>query len=807
MGIALQKLSESERQVIAAGSFVVRTTYESKGEQHGLCPFHDESNPSFSYNYKKDVYCCQTCGETGDLVTLWGHVKGVPGADQFKEFCMAHGIETGKAGHGRKRVYNSHAVDPGASSPGPDLANDAPVIEESVWARMRPLPDGMRKMLKERRGWTDQVMDKLDLRLQTVYPDKNSGQIREVTRAERIAIPLRDDAGVLRNIRNYKPGATERKIMSWADGYGTSRLFPAGTQLAPSGPVYLCEGEPDTICALSHGLNAITQTSKTTSWPDEQLRHFRGRDVVICYDADAAGVKYAGSAARELARVAASVRVLEWPDYMGRQPDGTWPEKHGEDLTDFFVKHKRTLDEFRELVAAARTCEAQPEPDEALTDSGSQFFRLNEKTGRWTFIPRWLADRVCKDFELMYHPATSILYKWNGRHWEEYHEENLKKICINYLGDEAKMQRVNDAVAQAVLLSTIQHGREPNDSIDWLCLQNVMLDISKLDGERFVTKPHDKNFYSTYSLNVSLENNVIPCDRWLQFLGETIQTPAAIMQAQEFAGYCLSRETRYNKCLFLLGPGADGKSTFLKILRKLVGEQNCAAVAFCDMEDQFYRSALHNKLLNISTEVGSAAMESMYFKAITSGDTISAAFKNKTPFEFTPFCKLAFSANKLPRVKDNSDGFFRRVLPISFKRQFFGTDDDKWLESKLEAELSGIFQWALAGLYRLRQQNGFTWCDETDDLLMDYKRENNPVLCFVEDECVIGERCEVVKDGLYKSYADYCKRSGYREYSKVHFFKELAIVRKGLREVKPRSAAGRVRYLSGIGLRVQDPGE
>lgn len=806
MGIALQQLSESERQVIAAGSFVVRKVYDTKGEQHGLCPFHDESNPSFSYNFKKDTYCCQTCGVKGDLVTLWGHVKGLPDADQFKEFCMAHGIETGKAGHGRKRVYNSHAVYPGASSSGQDQS-DAPVIAEATWERMRPLPAAMRSMLRERRGWTDQVMDKLDLRLQTVYPDKSSGQIREVTRAERIAIPVRDDAGVLRNVRNYKPGASEGKIMSWAPGYGTARLFPAGTKLAPSGPVYLCEGEPDTIEAISRGLNAITQTSKTTTWPDEQLRHFRGRDVVICYDADAAGVKYAGSAARELARVAASVRVLEWPDYMGRLPDGTWPEKHGEDLTDFFVKHQRTLDEFRELVAAARNCEAQPEADEALTDSGSQFFRANEKTGRWTFIPRWLADRVCKDFELMYHPATSILYKWNGRHWEEFHEDNLKKICINYLGDEAKMQRINDAVAQSVLLSTIQHGREPNDRIDWLCLQNVMLDISNLDGERFVTKPHDKTFYSTYSLNVSLEGDVIPCDRWLQFLGETIQTPEAIMQAQEFAGYCLSRETRYNKCLFLLGPGADGKSTFLKILRKLVGEQNCAAVAFSDMEDQFYRSALHNKLLNISTEVGSAAMESMYFKAITSGDTISAAFKNKTPFEFTPFCKLAFSANKLPRVKDNSDGFFRRVLPISFKRQFFGTDDDKWLESKLEAELSGIFQWALAGLYRLRQQNGFTWCDETDDLLLDYKRENNPVLCFVEDECVIGERCEVVKDGLYKSYADYCKRSGYREYSKVHFFKELAIVRKGLREVKPRSAAGRVRYLSGIGLRVQEPGE
>jgi len=808
MGFCLEKLSAGDRQVIAAGLFVVRTTSQDRGEQHGLCPFHEESNPSFSYNFKKDVYFCQTCDARGDLISLWGHAKGVPESEQFKEFCRAHNIEMGKdrpaKGHGRRKDYAPRSTAPDNYTGSSDHGKEQPpVIDEAAWARMQPLPDAMRRMLLEKRGWTDQVMDAMDLRLQTVYMDK-SGRIIDVSRAERIAMPVRDDDGRLRNIRCYKPGAKVNKITSWGAGYGSSRLYPAGSGLA-SGTVYLCEGEPDTLCARSRGLNAITQTSKTTTWSDDQRRHIKGRDVIICYDADRAGVEYAEKAAAAICDDAKSVRILEWPEYMGRQADGNWPDKHGQDLTDFFVTHGRTINEFQELVAAARHYEPPAKSAEEPT-GGAQFFRKGA-SGRWTFVPRWLADQIIKDIPLMYHPATSLLYKWNGRHWEEYHEDNLKKLAISYLGDSAKMNRVSDSTSQARLLSTIQHGREPNDMTDWLCLQNVMLDISNLDGERFTTRPHDRDFYATYSLNVSLEDKVVPCDRWLQFLDETIQTTEAIMQAQEFAGYCLTRETRYGKCLFLLGPGADGKSTFLKILRKLVGEQNCAAVAFRDMEDQFYRSALYNKLLNISTEVGSAAMESMYFKAICTGDAISAAFKNKTPFEFEPFCKLAFAANKLPRVKDNSDGFFRRVLPISFKRQFFGDADDKWLESKLEAELSGIFQWALAGLYRLRKQNGFTWCDETDELLQDYKRENNPVLCFVEDECVVAAGCEVQKDGLYKSYVDYCKRSGYREYSKVHFFRELAIVRKGLRETKPRKAGDRVRYLEGIGLRAKDLGD
>ncbi|WP_148266769.1 toprim domain-containing protein [Desulfocurvibacter africanus] len=103
----------------------------------------------------------------------------------------------------------------------------------------------------------------------------------------------------------------------------------------PDETILLCEGEPDTLCALSKGFHAITQTSKTNKYSKDQEAKFRGRDVVICYDADGLGQDYAAKHAKALTGVAKSVRLLAWPDYMGRLPDGSWPKKHGEDLTDF----------------------------------------------------------------------------------------------------------------------------------------------------------------------------------------------------------------------------------------------------------------------------------------------------------------------------------------------------------------------------------------------------------------------------------------------------------------------------------------
>ena len=147
----------------------------------------------------------------------------------------------------------------------------------------------------------------------------------------------------------------------------------------------------------------------------------------------------------------------------------------------------------------------------------------------------------------------------------------------------------------------------------------------------------------------------------------------------------------------------------------MIGEQNCSAVAFTDLEKEFHRSSL-------STEIGAQAIESPYFKAITAGDPISAAFKHVDNFTFRPYVKLAFAGNSLPRVRDNSHGYFRRFLPIRFKRQFLSGDSnrDPDLMEKLKAKLSEIFFRSLCGLKRLEDQAGFTDCDETRHLMMGY---------------------------------------------------------------------------------------
>jgi len=820
MGIALKYLSESQLIEIATSLFKVTSKEMTKGELHGLCPIHNESNPSFSYNFKKDVYHCLSCGADGDLIRLWCEINHLGQKDGFKAFCEQYGItlKTPAGDHASGGTRDASRETLHDSSAPMELTHEQIVAQMNLaWEKFPALPSTMISQLEKERGWSRKWIEILDLRLETWRLSKK-GELYQVKESVKIAIPVRDTSGNLLNIRLYQPGAKQFKIISFAKTVGGSQLFPNNLLI---NSVLLCEGESDTICALSHGFDAITQTSKLKNWPQEHLAPFKDRDVVIAYDADQAGQKYALFAAEALTGHVKSIRMLSWSAFMGVDASGAVPKDHGQDLTDFFVRHGKSAGDLQTLIDSAAPWPPTPvkiaEPisviplkdgiqadDKSVEDHNDilQFWESGVNK-RFSFRPRLLAEKILMDLPIMYEPQTGLVYKWNDRYWEILHEDYLKTRCLVYLRNESNKGRADDATFQAKMLSSIPPERKINDRTGHFCVENGMYSI---DEDKLT--PHAKEFYATYMFPVIYDPANIPiCKRWIQFLEETIQTPAVIAQVQEFFGYCLTQSTDFEKCLLLLGPGADGKSTMLKILRAMVGTQNCAAVNIEDLDDQFQRSSLYGKLLNISTEVGSKAMESKIFKAIVSGDAVQAAYKHENSFEFVPTCKMAFAANRFPRVLDNSDGFFRKILPVQFKRQFL-TGADKGLFNTLKGELSGIFHWALVGRERLWKQQDFTEADETNRTLLDYRRSNNPVLCFLEDECELAtgdQQFEVTKKELYDKYETYCREKGYSKFSEENFFRELRSARSNLEQYRPMIGGKREYRLRGIRILAQLP--
>lgn len=833
-----EHMTEDQRAEIARGLFVVKEVMANKGELHGLCPAHDDRNkPSFSYNYKKDLGNCMACGFKGDLVDLWCHNQGLK-RDQggFKAFCQAFGIEKEHDSASAAKALRKAAAKPGDDSPfdvdqPPHPAvytpkdrttSETASLEPIPWEdfdALPPLPEEWIERLSSERGWSRDVIERMKLR-QYIHTQARGKQFkcRMAFGQRRVAIPIPDDAGNLVNIRFYLPWdrtEADEKICSCA-GRGEARLYPPPSRWG-TGPLWQVEGEPDLLCMLSQGLNAVTKTIGAGIWKDEWTEHFDGREVINCYDADKVGLKGTEKVGLALAPVAKLFRFIRWPVAMFEgtphplddpkqkfsefvlREGALWPVNHGEDLTDFFVKRGRCVADLKDLLATAGTFSP---PEKAAPLTPKRFF--GGRNGN-AFKPALLAAAIQKDLDIATDPDTGLMYRWNERYWELHNIVHVQKKALQMLEIEASTARSNDAATMVKILTSLEHGRKMNDSKRWICLKNCLFDLET--GE---TRPHTKAEFFNFMLGVEFNPHGDPrCDRWLQFLGETIQDPQTIMALQEFFGYCLVSSTRFQKCLFMFGPGADGKSIVLDTLTALLGEQNCSAVGLKDLEKEFYRASLFGKRLNVSAEFDSGAFTSEWFKKLIDGSLVSACFKHKDFFEFRFDGKIVFASNRFPKVLDNSDGYWRRLLPIQFKRQFLTVASGKDLNliDKLLAELDGIFAWSLAGLERLYEQGEFTWSDDMEATLSEYKATNDPVRVFCQERllCHDSDTYRVGVAALYKAYRSWCGEGNFTPHNRIHFGREFKRVMPSV--TKGKLMGSLAREEAWCGLSFADPAD
>jgi P4 family phage/plasmid primase-like protien len=238
-------------------------------------------------------------------------------------------------------------------------------------------------------------------------------------------------------------------------------------------------------------------------------------------------------------------------------------------------------------------------------------------------------------------------------------------------------------------------------------------------------------------------------------------------------GYCLGRDNSFQKALFLLGNPGSGKGTILRLLAKLVGEQNTSAVALDDLKQKTSVSNLLNKLVNIDADVSVNAKDfEADFRKISGKDAITAKILFKDEFRFKPYCKLIIAGQELPRISDKTRGFYRRMLIINFNVTFENRED-KGLDDKLELELSGILNWALEGRKRLYENGNFTTTQIMVEYIEDLKLENNPVQSFIKECIGFHDGAKISKAELYKYYHEQSVLNGNTPLSKINFGKEF----------------------------------
>lgn len=98
----------------------------------------------------------------------------------------------------------------------------------------------------------------------------------------------------------------------------------------PAADVFMVEGEKDANRLARTGLVATTSSGGANRWSTDLAEHFRGRNVVILPDNDAAGHSYADDIARNLYGVAATVRIVNLPGLPEKGDVSNWLDAGGQ---------------------------------------------------------------------------------------------------------------------------------------------------------------------------------------------------------------------------------------------------------------------------------------------------------------------------------------------------------------------------------------------------------------------------------------------------------------------------------------------
>lgn len=346
------------------------------------------------------------------------------------------------------------------------------------------------------------------------------------------------------------------------------------------------------------------------------------------------------------------------------------------------------------------------------------------------------------------------------------------------------------------------------DADDWcLNVQNGIVDLRT--GE---LHPHSKSRLLTKLAGAEYGSD-LDCPRWMDFLSFIMgDQPALVNFLQRAIGYSLTGSAA-QELFFCYGLGANGKSVFLEVIARILGDYAGEAAQGLLLERKNEAHAtevadLVGRRFVTSEEVSaSSVLDEGKVKRLTSGRPIKARFMHKDLFEFRPTHKLWIAVNHRPRVRSQDHGIWRRIktipfkvtIPIEKRRPF----ED--VVGELLTERAEILRWMVQGCLDW-QRDGLQTPPAVEAETEDYKDAMDVIGRFLAD-CVtvatgmMADVTFVQSADLYRAYTDWCGREGMRNPLTQTAF-SLKLVERGMQKV----TRGTVRW-QGISLRSSRPDE
>lgn len=273
------------------------------------------------------------------------------------------------------------------------------------------------------------------------------------------------------------------------------------------------------------------------------------------------------------------------------------------------------------------------------------------------------------------------------------------------------------------------------------------------------------------------------CPTWLNFLNVATDGDSDLVgYLRRMVGYCLTGITREHALFFVYGTGGNGKGTFLNTLNQILNNYSKPTSMETFVEQKF---STNGDTANVAGLMGARivmAQETQEgkrwnearLKEMSGGDPVTARFLGANPFTFTPQFKLVFAGNHKPALRNLDEAIKRRFNMIPFTVTVPAENRDVHLSDKLQAEASGILQWAVDGCLDW-QDNFLAPPERVQFATEEYFEEEDTIGNFFDECCTFDKRLRVKTSELYSRYGRWCESSGEWTLPKKRWLQQLAL--------------------------------
>ncbi|MBQ3023363.1 MAG: hypothetical protein IJD91_08595 [Clostridia bacterium] len=271
-----------------------------------------------------------------------------------------------------------------------------------------------------------------------------------------------------------------------------------------------------------------------------------------------------------------------------------------------------------------------------------------------------------------------------------------------------------------------------------VCFENCVLDMQSGNVLNFGTSIHT-DYVRPFSYYEDAK-----CPTWERFLGEVLPDEDEQACLQEFFGMCFLDRDRYSveKFAIFIGSGSNGKSVVFDVIKSVIGKQYVSFLDPTQLMDAKNLIDVDGKRLNFAPDIRKGASFDSALKALSSGQEVTGweMYKGGKVIKCPP---LVFAMNELPRFRDVTGAFFRRILLFCFDVTIPEERQDKSLAARIvRNESAGVFRWMMEGLWRMQERlregkREFTYCQKMAENLEQLKKmvrnEENPVLQYLDN--------------------------------------------------------------------------